>query len=377
MVASRKLKFRTPIKQRRIITSLRGEIVSGVFPPGCQLPTRTVLEEKYKASRVTVQRVLDQLVNDGFVYARGRNGTFVSDRPPHLFQYGLLFHHRPSPSGQWSRFWSALRNQAEQFNRKNRHKIKIYYGPEHAPDESFDELLNDIRSNRLAGLIFAAQPYIMKDTVAVTHPGLPRVAIMPSVEFEGVAAVDPSYESFFNRAFEYLLQEKRCQRPAILMGKHARPYLDQLERIIAERGVKIKPYWMQRMHPGMPEAARELTHLLFHSNQSERPDGLIIADDHLVEHACAGLLAAGVRVPDELQIVAHCNFPSPTPSAVPMRRLGFDAGLAFQYCIDSLEQQRQGRFPGQVRLIEARFEDEVNPVDAHAMLTSAGEPADH
>ena len=67
-----------------------------------------------------------------------------------------------------------------------------------------------------------------------------------------------------------------------------------------------------------------LVHLAFVVQQPERPDGLIVTDDNLLTSASEGLLAAGVRVPEEVSVVALTNFPNLVPSAVPVTRIGFD-----------------------------------------------------
>jgi hypothetical protein len=38
-----------------------------------------------------------------------------------------------------------------------------------------------------------------------------------------------------------------------------------------------------------------------------------------------GALASGIRVPEDLLIVAHANFPDPAPCALPAVRIGYDA----------------------------------------------------
>lgn len=56
-----------------------------------------------------------------------------------------------------------------------------------------------------------------------------------------------------------------------------------------------------------------------------RPDGLIIADEHLVPNTTAGLLSANIHVPESMEVVAYANFPLPSQSHVPALRRGFDA----------------------------------------------------
>jgi DNA-binding LacI/PurR family transcriptional regulator len=81
-------------------------------------------------------------------------------------------------------------------------------------------------------------------------------------------------------------------------------------------------------------------HLLMHSNQTERPDALLITDDNLIEPVTAGLVAAGVRVPDDLEIVAHCNFPWPAPTHLPITRVGYNVRRLLADCIASIDRQR-------------------------------------
>lgn len=362
MRGQRKERKRTPVKQQRIIASLREAIVSGAHPPGEQLPTHEVLEKRYRVSRVTMQHVLDQLAADGLTYARGRNGTFVHERPPHLHRYGLFFPWRPGRDGRWPRFWTALRNEAESLAHEPDRSIAIYYGPQNPPDESFARLQYDIRSQRLAGLIFASAPGNLRGTPLLEHPGLPRAAIMPCTDIPGVAAVDLPPESMLMRAADYLQQHGR-RRIAVLLGKHDPQVLEFLATMLRKRGLEHRPYWVQRVHPDLPEAAREVTHMLFHANQWERPDSLIVADDNLVEYAVSGLLAAGLQLPKDVEVVAHCNFPWPAPSPIPLKRVGFDARETLLACMEQIDLQRRGSLPKDVRRIEARFEEEIQRPD--------------
>ena len=95
------------------------------------------------------------------------------------------------------------------------------------------------------------------------------------------------------------------------------------------------------------------------TRQMEYPDGLLIADDNLVEHAQMGIVDSGVRVGQELHLVIHANFPSAGPNVLPARRLGYDARTALSACLELLEEVRQGK-PAGVRVVPAVFEDELS-----------------
>ncbi len=105
--------------------------------------------------------------------------------------------------------------------------------------------------------------------------------------------------------------------------------------------------------------ARQVVMALMHTAPFARPDGLIITDDNLVEHATDGLLAAGIRVPDELTVIAHTNFPWPTPSHVPAIRLGFDVRDVLAACLDCIDRQRRGETPAAATHVPLVFESDV------------------
>ena len=115
-------------RQELIIQELRDQIVAGQLSPGCRLPNRDEIGQKYGAGANTVQRALDRLKLDGFVYSSGRNGTFVSAEPPHLTRYAVVFPALPSQSQAWVRFWTALTNEAISIQNTQNRKLPLYYG---------------------------------------------------------------------------------------------------------------------------------------------------------------------------------------------------------------------------------------------------------
>ena len=63
-------------------------------------------------------------------------------------------------------------------------------------------------------------------------------------------------------------------------------------------------------------------------------------------------------MPDKLEIVAHCNFPWPTPSLLPVRRIGYDVRDFLRQAIESIDEQRRGE-PVRQRWVHPTFEDEL------------------
>ncbi|TYZ20500.1 GntR family transcriptional regulator [Selenomonas ruminis] len=65
------------LKYEQIAEDLRQEIRQGKYTSGDQLPLEKDMCEKYKVSRVTIKRAMDELVKQGLVTKRRGSGTFV------------------------------------------------------------------------------------------------------------------------------------------------------------------------------------------------------------------------------------------------------------------------------------------------------------
>lgn len=62
----------------RILADIEGRIVSGEWSPGYRLPFEVDLAVQFGCSRMTMNKVLAQLVRSGLVERRKKSGTFVS-----------------------------------------------------------------------------------------------------------------------------------------------------------------------------------------------------------------------------------------------------------------------------------------------------------
>lgn len=343
--------------QKHIVRELRAQIVSGDLTPGSRLPTRLEIESRFSAGATTVQRALEFLRRDGFVESRGRQGTFVVHNPPHMARYAVVFL-SASAAFNRNRFSTAFDSEVRLL-RHQRPELKIseYYGVDgHEDSEDYQRLVRDVRAHRVAGLIFTSHPYPLEGTPLLDEPSVPRVALMVPVEGFKVPAITLDMDSFFARSLDDLKARGR-KRIAFLNPPGICDWQEKLLPLLAQRGMETRPFWWQCVSPANAEAAHFTTHLLMRCD--ERPDALIISDDNLLEYATAGLVAAGTRVPEDIHIISHCNFPYPTPSALPVRRLGFDARRVLEACIESIDKQRDNVEVPRVTNITAVFEEEL------------------
>lgn len=340
---------------------LRKHIVEGRYTPGTRLPTRKHLMSTLGVSPLTLQRALDRLQEEGFVRSVDRVGSFVADEPPHLFTCPLVFISAPTGSlGAWTRFWDILNQCAGEVALASGKRIPVYTGIDgHADNEDYQSLLRDLDCGRLAGLVFSQNPRLLQgqDSPLITLPGVPRVALTTRCDFMPSVAHD--FESFFNRAAARLAVDG-AKRVAILVTPSQRlGVAAHAEQLLASHNLSTRPEWMQVISG--PESATTLLQLLMSLPAASRPDGLILGDDNFIPHAAAGLTAAGVRVPDDLRVVTHCNFPPlPEPSVMPFVRLGWDVRDMLVECLDVLDMQRNGDCdPTFRRLMPAQFEEEL------------------
>ena len=336
---------------------LRGDIVRGLYKPGRRLPPQAAICSRFGAGASTVQRVYQSLVEEGFLHVGARrSGTFVVDHPPHLCNYGVVI---PN-ANRWSRFYATFCSTIKSYRGHEAVRFQEYQTPEDAATAGEADLLSeDVLRNRLAGLIVTGHPDAIKGTPAMDQPGLARVALQNNTWPVPFPVVMSDPDSFLDKSVEYL-KSKGCRKIAHLCLDYPGRQLEEFEESIRRRGIEVKPYWFQVVPmQSMFRAARKIVNLLMHLEGDRQPDALIIYDDNLIEHAVAGLLAAGVRVPRDLQVIADCNYPSPVQSPLPITMLGLDCRQLIKKCLEVLEQQNRGEKPPKWTGIPVLFEDEV------------------
>lgn len=346
-------------RQEEIVFALRERIVAGRLAPGSQLPTRAEIEQDFNASPVTVQRALEHLKRDGFVEVNGRRGTYVAENPPHLTRYALVFAAMPSSGVRWPRFWSTLSHEAPGIEKELDRHLTLYYDiNEEQNSRDYHQLVQEVRSHRVAGLIFPWNPSPIGPTPLLDEPDIPRVVLAQCWQKVSVPAVCLDNRSFFDKSLAYLRGQGR-RRVAFMniAGFDTAETREMAQEAAAAHGVKTEPYWWQIADPASPTSAHNIARLLFQGPADLRPDALVITDDNVAEGATAGLAIAGLA--GAVGVVTHANFPMPPTTAVPSRRLGYDAREVLRAFIHCIDRQRQGEKIDTPAVIPAVFEDEL------------------
>ena len=350
-------------RQSSILAELRNEITGGTFLPGARLPTLDAMQARFQVSRHTVQGAMRQLARDGFVCARRALGSHVSQTPPHLYHYGLVSAERFSDS----RYTGAMQRVAAELTEDGPIRFSTYwYDRGHIQSEGYRRLMADVEARRLAGLIFVWPPFRLDGTPALEQKGLPRVMTSAPGGYPDIPRLTFDHAAFLAQAVAYLRRQGRKRIALIAPYLQAKDMAVDLAYLVRRR--VGRPEWVQACDSRHPWSACQAARLLMALPAKERPDGLIVGDDHLVEAAAEGLAAVGVRIPQDLAVVAHCNFPDRPPACVPVTWLGLDCRSLVQRCVENLTAQRQGRKVPQITVLPPVFEADrqIGPFPAEA-----------
>jgi len=356
-------------RPEEIADRLRARIVDGVYPPGGRMPSRIRLTREFGASTSTVQRALDRLAQEGFVRSRPRGGTFVAAEPPHVGTYALVFSTQPAENHTWhaSRFWTVLSDEAGRMQGQGGRTLQMYMGVrEDEPGEDYWRLEADVRARRVAGVI-ATVPWPMLGLMRGAR--VPCVAMYHSDDLPGILPVNMSQAEWLAAATEYLAARHRRRVGVILPSHLPEEFCRGVVDAIEARAMRTHPRWIQGVDVARPHWARSCAEMLARERPDEAPDALLICDDTLAEHAVAGLVDAGVRVPEQLEVVCHSNFPNRAPRVLPVQRLGFDVPELLRTCIDVIDRAAAGEKITGITRVPVRFEDGT------AALTAAAKPA--
>lgn len=344
-------------KYDEVSAAIRDGVIDGQYAPGQRIPTQVELAKMFGVSLFTIQRALGSLANDGFVHASTKNGTFVAQHLPHLCNYGLV----TPGSWRWSRLFMAIRKAAEMLSNESLRFREYVTSQEAGNREDIRRLYRDIRGRRVGGLIFNGVMTDIVDTPILEQKVVPCVREQPRPKCDIPTVYLDIRGSFVNRAVEYLTA-RGCRRIAhlVVMVEEDTPLVD-IAAWLKKTGIEVKPHWVHSIYPRINDkTTANIVNVLMHLQGDDRPDALLIHDDNLTEHAMAGLMTAGVKVPKDLEVVTHCNYPAPAPTSLPMKRLGFDCRLFLRKCIEVIEMERKGQTPPSLTLIPAIFEEELD-----------------
>jgi len=350
-------------KHPRIDQFIRQRIVEGKWTPGRQIPTYDELEDQFGVSRATVMQAITRLKHDGFLISGGQRGVFVAEHLPHACNLGLVYMSSPDDPHHWTRFCQALDEQMQAAMSARPGRMLRYHQVRPRDDsEDYLALTADLKAHRLGRLLFVQTGKDMVDTPVMQLPNVARVVLTDRADIPEAAMLYPDLDAFRQRAMAYLASRGR-QRVALLVGGDDHPGGDVLNdwaQAMTEHGLQSDPRWQHHVtfHPS--GWARHLVHLLFDRDTPNRPDALIVTDDHFAADATQGLRDAGVQVGEDLDVVVQCNYPRLPACSTPVTWLGFDTSALVHKALEMLDALQQDRPLPTVTKIPALFSQELS-----------------
>ena len=315
-------------KLERVSRAICAEIASGKFPPGGKLPTYDELERIHNVSYITINACIKLLKNSGLVISRERAGVFVSERPPILNRFAMIF---PKEALSENRFLQTILKLLNDESVKRKLEFEIFPGFEpHVDNPDYQKLISELHKMRIGGVAHVSMPSLPDACELLHFPGIPVINASSCMKFDD--------KSYVEKSCDYLLSRKKRRIAVLFQGKN-----HLVEKFMEKRdksGMNSPDHWFIPIGTDAREGAGNITRLLLDCPSEKRPNGLIITDDNLVDHALGGVFRSRVKVPEELEIVTHCNWPNPVTSVMPVKRLGYDVGEAVSIIIDILLKSR-------------------------------------
>src|SRR5690606_6056783 len=177
-------------------------------------------------------------------------------------------------------------------------------------------------------------------------------------------------QQIFERALDRLAAAGRKRIGLICSHSMSAEALRLFHSALHKRGMTTQPAWIQGIHLPDPHWASNAVQAVMQAPPDRRPDGLIISDDHLVGHAERGLIAAGVKVPEEMDVVGYTNFGwSPEPM-LPIHRLGYVTRELLAKAVELIDLQNRKRTAPSVTAIRPRFTDELTSAPVRDAVVS-------
>jgi DNA-binding LacI/PurR family transcriptional regulator len=360
---------RPRVKRTGVTDALRDAIIAGKYQPGQQIPPVRELEKLYKASRVTVHRAVQDLKAEKFLYSTAGHGTRVVNYPPHLWEYGVVLHgaNRDNVKRWWSNLFDSLMEAARRIEAEDSRRKFIFFQGLFAPLDTapYRDLLDRLQSNRLAGLIFPTPPFFLQGHPPLQDDGIPRVVVDWHPPNDNASKGNFDKSAFYQRAFQFF-SEKGCKRLACIMPIIDHVDLDvftkELNDVADNSNMVVEPNWVQGVSAFAPSWTRHLVRFLFQKNrfgEDALPDALLINDDNLVEPVTSVLKELKIRVPEELHVVAHANYPVLPKAHVPVEFLGYDLQDFLRHTVKAIDANRRGGVAMEDFVLKPFFKEEL------------------
>jgi GntR family transcriptional regulator of arabinose operon len=294
-------------RHRQIYEVLLAEIQTGVYKPGDRLPSEALLCERFDASRITVAKAFQSLQRDNLVRRRPGSGTYVEKVAQDTsLQFGVLIPdfgstdifepickgimHSPA-AGSHSLTWgSSAAGTSSKFQAAellcqqyiNQGVAGVFFAPTECSDDAYES------NHRLIAMLERAKiPVVLLDRDIEHYPDRSNFDLV---------GIDNHRAGFVLTRHLIQAGAKRIvfamrKNSASTVEARAAGYREALFTL--QNGAKCMIFTTDFERP------EQIKKML----DSEKPDGIVCANDVTAAHLMRTLVSLGVRIPAEIRMV--------------------------------------------------------------------------
>ncbi len=301
-------------KWEKIYQNLRESILKGEFIDGQKIGVEQELSDKFKVSRVTVQKALTALVSEGLAEHRPNSGCFVhiaKNKKISSKSIGIVVHHRKFLSQY---LLTQVISGVEQIISKADRDTKLIFLKEREFDEAYhpEYAIRLINQGRVAGLLLLAEEIddrymeeVAKTGIKFVWGGYHRVSSRrPQVRVD--------VEEGVKQAAEYLIRKGRRQI-GLILGPLVHPANQE----------KANGLWKGLANMGLPSSNGYIAECFYDKETTIQAleqlfaklpnlNGIITTDDYVAGFVINELKAKGIKVPDDIAVIGFGNLDAST-----------------------------------------------------------------
>lgn len=326
-------------KYQTVLERIKDDIIIGRYKSGNRIPSFTEMGNIYNESRAVLQKAIEQLKHEGFLYSVDRKGVYTTKTLPHVCRYAFVFTGSPGKNN-WSKFDSCLLNQIPLV--QNEHEgLTIAPFFNFGTDEDMtgcENFFSEAAARRFAGVIIVGE--------SCSHETMRRIKkALGNIPLVGICCEDSEFLSynirternkFFEKGLSYLQSIGR-KKTAVLSLSCC---IADIKSHVVSNKFPINGKWILGAEFNCPEQIDSIIELLFDYDHKTRPDSLIIENDNLFRHAMNAMSKLSLKVPEDVTVISHCNWPLENGSDYHVKWLGYDVRNMLESAIASIDMAK-------------------------------------
>jgi len=278
--------------------------------PGDRLPGEAELAAAWKVSPLTMAKVLAILSQKGVIHRRAGAGTFVKEPGMNGWIGVLIEYDIGSPYS--SLFFRRLAQGCRTLCNERGVLSRLYAGfsdfANPATRPTSRELMEDCEREALCGAVVMAGAEIAGSLQHLKARGVPVAGINPRCHYQIVSERPAMLGRFVTHALargrrRFAMIDWECGLYEVNSIYSLR---EPFREILRSHGLPFYPEWLRGdLHPALPGSGWEEFREIW-SSRRERPDALIVGDEHLLPDINAALRSLGVT-PRELSLYCYAT----------------------------------------------------------------------